>query len=148
MDIIIIYLLIALIFIVTFCVFMYIKEKDKQAIIASMRNIYPDARNMEIDFKWLNHLVEKECTNIKNIVLYPRHRNKGGFSMITDDVYNEAIILTSKNVLKRLSDEQFKILSFYVGSKDDVQEYIVSVISEHLRDEVDKLNSKVVNKLK
>ena len=145
MDKYIAYILTILAFLALYGVLAYLREKDKKLIIAAMTEKFPDPRDMDLDLKWLNHLIEKECTNVEKMILIPRHRNKGGFVIITDDVYNEAIVMTSKNVLMRMSKTQFKILEFYVGDEKAIQGYIISRITEYLRDVTEKLNNKTIS---
>jgi len=121
----------------------YVKTKQLKEIKIS--KMVPQQRDMDIDFKYMKFLIKEECDNVEKLVLDPKHRNKGEFSLIEDNIHKEAVILASKSVLNKLSEEQSKIIAFYCGV-DSLEKFICDIIIRDLRDRVNKFNNKTLSK--
>ena len=121
----------------------YVKMKKIKEIKIS--KIVPQQRDMDVDFKYMKFLIKEECDNIEKLVLDPKHRNKGEFSLIEDNIHKEAVILASKSVLNKISEEQRKIIAFYCGA-ESLEKFICDIIIRDLRERVEKFNNKTLNR--
>lgn len=121
----------------------YVKTKQMKEIKIS--KLVPQQRDMDVDFKYMKFLIKEECDNIEKLVLEPKHRNKGEFSLIEDDIHKEAVVLASKSVLNKLSEEQRKIIAFYCGV-ESLDKFICDIIIRDLRERVNNLNKRTLSK--
>lgn len=121
----------------------YVKTKQIKEI--KIAKIVPQQRDMDVDFKYMKFLIKEECDNVEKLVLDTKHRNKGEFSLIEDNIHKEAVILASKSVLNKLSEEQRKIIAFYCGV-ESLEKFICDIIIRDLRERVNKFNNKTLNR--
>ena len=117
----------------------------KQIKETKIMAIVPQQRDMDVDFKYMRFLIQDECNNIEKLVLAPKHRNKGEFSLIEDNIYKEAVTLACKSVLNKISDEQRKIIAFYCGG-DSIDKFVCDLIMRDLRERTNKFNNKTLNR--
>ena len=117
----------------------------KQIKEMKIAKIVPQQRDMDVDFKYMKFLIKDECDNIEKLVLAPKHRNKGEFSLIEDNIYKEAVTLACKSVLNKISEEQRKIISFYCGG-ESLEKFICDIIMRDLRERTNNFNNKTLNR--
>jgi len=117
----------------------------KQTKELKIMNIVPQQRDMDIDFKYMRFLIKDECDNIEKLVLAPKHRNKGEFSLIEDNIYKEAVTLACKSVLQKISNEQRKIIAFYCGG-DSLDKFVCDLIMRDLRERTNNYNNKTLSR--
>lgn len=121
-------------------------KKEEQPIQIKPIEQFPNSRDFDLDTKFLNHIIQKECNNVKKMVIANRCMNKGELNIVDDEVVLEACKIACTNVIKRLSETQYKILSWYID-QSEIDEYIISLINIELRDTSSDLNKNVIDKI-
>lgn len=143
-----VYIILLLIFIITVSVFyvLSLKRENKYIKMTPKKKEFPNPRDFDIDYKYLNFIIAKECDVIRQLILYPAYRNRGEYNMISDEVLEDAKRITVNAVKEKLSEEQKNIISFYCGN--NVDNFIKGLIEQELLNEAVKLNQDFINKLK
>lgn len=67
--------------------------------------------------------------------------------IISDNVLNDAIVKTSKNIIENLSEDFINKLSIYIN-KEKIEEFIVEIVRTNLIELALNLNEKTINKMK
>lgn len=104
--------------------------------------------SFEKDIQYLMFLIDYFCKNARDTRLIPYQRANNSYSMINDEVFNEVVLNTTRQVINFISDDYRELLQVYMENVTDFSSTLVfNKITEYTM-EINKETIKRVNNLR
>jgi hypothetical protein len=148
MNIDFIYIIILLPCLISIALFVYLISSDKTEKNVNSGNIEKNnpkkITTFENDSQYLMFLVDYFCKSAYTNKLLPYQKNNNNYTIISDDIFNEVVIETTRQISKYLSNPYRETISYYVPN---VTEFASELVYNTVSKMVLELNKETINNL-
>ena len=130
-------------------VYLIVEDKNEKNAETERRKVEGEKRpkkttNFETDVQYLMFLVDYFCKATFSNNLVPYQRNNNNYTMISDDIFDDAVLNTSKQVVQFLSKDYRETLSYYMPN---ITNFASQLVYNTITKMVLELNKETIKKL-